>query len=612
MRNPFKPMIKYFTQDMKLRSKFIITNLILMFIPTVVMIIVLSIQLSDILTSNYIYTEQELLSQTTTNLENTLTNVIDINNNICNNNFLANVANYPCTSDYSRLFSAYNANELSELSTYINNSIDHNIISAIKVYFADDYEYLLDSSFYFDSAIYDKLNTVQNSYWHGIFAGTKTTSLMCPEFYLTTGERASLGNYAYIKRINTPGTFDEAIYIAIYFTDSSIGSTLTTNNSEESQIVSYIINSRNTMVATSNSALSGKYLLDYETAISHSMASKIFTTVADSSENYYAGAQKIVGSDWYLITVIPISTVSDITNNLVFNFIKTYLIFVVIALLVSILISQSMAKRIRLVIEKIKLAKTGRPKKLEIEAGNDEIGDLIETYNYMAEEMNQLLEKQTQDAKDLRKSEFNALQAQINPHFLYNTLDMINWMAIKGQVDDISDAVQSLSRFYKLTLSKGNNVVNVRDELEHVSLYVKLQNMRFKNNINFIIDVPDELLDYKIPKLIMQPIVENSILHGIMEKESKSGNIVIMGWAEEEYLVFIISDDGIGMSEDTIKQIFNPNKPKDSSGNGSNIGVYNTHKRLMLYQNSDEGLIYNSTLGKGTEVEFHIAKNSEY
>lgn len=223
--------------------------------------------------------------------------------------------------------------------------------------------------------------------------------------------------------------------------------------------------------------------------------------------------------------------------------------------------------------------------------------------------MEELMEKQAKAAEDLRIAEFNSLQAQINPHFLYNTMDMINWMALQGQTDEISHAVQSLSRFYKLTLSRKKGISTIARELEHVTIYVQLQNMRYHDSIELITDIPDELSEYQIPKLTLQPVVENSILHGILEKESKSGTIVITGWMENEDVVLLISDDGIGISPEILSTILSGNG-KSQSG-GTNIAVYNTHRRLQILYGNDYGLTYSSNPGEGTEVEIRFPAHRE-
>ena len=218
--------------------------------------------------------------------------------------------------------------------------------------------------------------------------------------------------------------------------------------------------------------------------------------------------------------------------------------------------------------------------------------------------MNQLIKKQAKAAEDLRIAEFNSLQAQINPHFLYNTMDMINWMAQQGRTLEVSNAVQNLSRFYKLTLSRKKGISSIAKEEEHVSIYVHLQNMRYHDSISLISDIPDELMEYQIPKLTLQPVVENSILHGILEKPSKSGTIVLTGWVEEEDIVLLISDDGVGIAPDKLPVILSGNGTSISGG--TNIAIYNTHRRLQVLYGTKYGLSYSSHLGQGTEVLIRI------
>jgi two-component system sensor histidine kinase YesM len=218
--------------------------------------------------------------------------------------------------------------------------------------------------------------------------------------------------------------------------------------------------------------------------------------------------------------------------------------------------------------------------------------------------MNLLMDKQAQAAEDLRIAEFNSLQAQINPHFLYNTMDMINWLAQQGRTSEVSNAVQSLSRFYKLTLSRKQSISTIASEEEHVSIYVHLQNMRYHDSIQWISDIPDELMEYSIPKLTLQPVVENAILHGILEKETKEGTIVLTGWTEDEDIVLLISDDGVGIPANKLPTILSGTG--QSSSGGTNIAIYNTHRRLQILYGDRYGLTYSSKPGQGTEVLIRI------
>lgn len=166
----------------------------------------------------------------------------------------------------------------------------------------------------------------------------------------------------------------------------------------------------------------------------------------------------------------------------------------------------------------------------------------------------------------------------------------------------ISD--QSLSRFYKLTLSRKQSISTIAQETEHATIYLEIQNMRYHNSISFVSDIPDELMEYQIPKLTLQPLIENAVLHGILEKDDKTGTIVLTGWIEDTSIVLLISDDGVGIPSEKLSAILSGNG--NSTSGGTNIAVYNTHRRLQILYGPDYGLTYSSTPGSGTEVEIRI------
>ena len=281
-----------------------------------------------------------------------------------------------------------------------------------------------------------------------------------------------------------------------------------------------------------------------------------------------------------------------------------YLAFLVLALILAHYMSRSITNRISSVIHQMSKVRKGSLSPMESPVYHDEIGDLIDTYNYMTRKMDQLMADQAKAAEELRIAEFHSLQAQINPHFLYNTMDMINWLAQQGRTDDVSTAVQSLSRFYKLTLSRKQSISTIAQETEHATIYLEIQNMRYHNSISFVSDIPDELMEYQIPKLTLQPLIENAVLHGILEKDDKTGTIVLTGWIEDTSIVLLISDDGVGIPSEKLSAILSGNG--NSTSGGTNIAVYNTHRRLQILYGPDYGLTYSSTPGSGTEVEIRI------
>lgn len=289
----------------------------------------------------------------------------------------------------------------------------------------------------------------------------------------------------------------------------------------------------------------------------------------------------------------------------VFGFVCAYVACIIAALLIATFLSRSFTGRLSTVINQMAQSRSALPVALPDSDTQDEIGDLISSYNYKSHMINKLVSEQAKAAEDLRNAEFNTLQAQMNPHFLYNTMDMINWLAQQGRTNEVTTVVQKLSRFYKLTLSRKQSLSTIADELEHVSIYVDLQNMRFHDMIDFIVDVPDTLMDYSIPKLTFQPIVENSIQHGILEKEEKQGTIVLTAWTDGQNIVLLISDDGVGIPENILEHLLDENQ-LPARGSGSQIAVYNTHRRLQLFYGGEYGLKYKSTPGEGTEVEIRI------
>ncbi len=215
-------------------------------------------------------------------------------------------------------------------------------------------------------------------------------------------------------------------------------------------------------------------------------------------------------------------------------------------------------------------------------------------------------EQVTKEQKKLRMAEFELLQAQINPHFLYNTLDAIVWSAEAGNQRQVVDMVGSLSEFFKTSLNRGKEVVSIKDELQHVRSYLEIQKIRYQDILDYEIDVPAELFDYQIPKITIQPIVENALYHGIKNKRC-GGKISIKAWEVEKDMIIEVSDNGIGMDENRLNEVKN-----ELSGNESKsatiYGMYNVNERIRLSYGDKYGISINSTFGEGTEVYILLPK----
>lgn len=597
--NGIKKMIRFYSHDMKLKHKLLVSHLILILAPILIISALFYGQLFNIIVANTKDTELNLARETVSNIENTVENIRNISGDIIKDeHFTELLTNSSVPSGVKKGSPLYS--DIVSFTQSVNAKIDGVNVTDIKIYLDTPYKNLYKDTG-LSNGILRPISDIQNSYWHGIFASTEKRQLLCPTLYLTSGEEQNSGQIAFMRKITTGNTAESA-YVAVYFNKNYISSLLKKYTTLQGS-AKYIINERDALVASSNTNLVGKYLVYYNEIPPLVPDTNKFETKYFSSDKCYISYQVISGANWYMISVIPVNSIWSENKILITEFLLSYVIILAFACVISLNLSNSIVKRILAVIQKMKSVKTTKPAPLNTLPAHDEIGDLIETYNYMVGEITKLSEEQLKTSSELRTAEFKALQAQINPHFLYNTLDMINWLSKKGLNEDVSNAVQALSKFYKMTLSKGNIVVTIEDELEHVSLYIKLQNMRYNNKIHYTADIPDNMLEYTIPKIIFQPVVENAIQHGIFCKESKEGNIVITGWMEEDTLVFLISDDGVGIPQEKIDQLL---AGKIQSSSGSGVGILNTHNRLQLYYDTNFGLSYRSKEGEYTEVEIRI------
>lgn len=238
----------------------------------------------------------------------------------------------------------------------------------------------------------------------------------------------------------------------------------------------------------------------------------------------------------------------------------------------------------------------------------DEIGKLAINFNEMLTRIKNLKGQVLAEQEEKRRYELQALQAQINPHFLYNTLDSIIWMAETND-SNIVPMTEALARLFRISLNKGNEEILLEKELEHVENYLIIQSMRYEDKFDFEIHIDEYVKKCKIIKLILQPIVENCIYHGIKKKKGK-GKIVINAFSQNAILKITVKDDGCGMTEEMCKKILSDEiVPENISGSG--IGVKNVNERIKLRFGKEFGLLYSSKPGEGTVVEYILPFTQE-
>ena len=590
--------------DMKLSSKFTLVLLLATTVPVLMMACFFYGKLYDMVVSYTIRQEQDTSAQTAPYIEELVQQIIDAHSGITDQEFFQTLFHQPVNSPFQMFLDSDSAQDFHD---YAEKLIASDMITGVQIYmdFPPQSVRLFNDELTKD--YFSPLSKARGTYWYGIFQGTQQSSLYCPEFYLGGREKREYGDLAYITSTTFyyQGSARQA-YIAVYSSSEHLNEMLK-DNLKLTGSVSYIINDRNAVVATSDSSLSGIYLLDYDTIENSFMSSNNFIERNILDTTVYAGFYNIKQPGWFMVTVLPSGPLITQSNTIMVQYILMYLGFLIFALFLAHSMSHSITNRISSVIHQMSKVRKGTLSPMSSPQYHDEIGDLIDTYNYMTRKMDQLMTEQAKAAEELRIAEFHTLQAQINPHFLYNTMDMINWLAQQGRTDEVSLAVQKLSRFYKLTLSRKQSISTIASEAEHVSIYLQIQNMRYHNSISFVCDIPDELMEYQIPKLTLQPIIENSVLHGILETPSKTGTIVLTGWLEDSDIVLLISDDGVGIPPEKLQTLLLENTYGiTSASSGTNIAVYNTHRRLQILYGNEYGLTYSSEFGKGTDVELRI------
>lgn len=318
---------------------------------------------------------------------------------------------------------------------------------------------------------------------------------------------------------------------------------------------------------------------------------------------------KTVGyTGWKIVRVAPVGIYSD---DVLFIQLAGLIGVVCLAILI-ILVNQSVSSQIARPVEQLqksveKLENGDLDAEIAI-GGSYEIQRLGRTVQSMAQEMKKLMADVVKEQESKHKSELDALQHQINPHFLYNTLSSIVWMIEKGRAEESVNMIGALSRLFRISLSKGRTIIRVGDELEHAKSYLTIQKVRYKNKFTVTFDTDPEVLELSTVKLIIQPLLENAIYHG-MEFMDGDGEITVRSQIRDRQLYIAVQDNGDGMPPDLCAKLLDPNAKVTqgkSGSRGSGLGMRNVHERIRLAFGAEYGLSIRSKLGWGTVVEAHL------
>ncbi|MEK3749186.1 sensor histidine kinase [Paenibacillus sp. FSL E2-8871] len=302
---------------------------------------------------------------------------------------------------------------------------------------------------------------------------------------------------------------------------------------------------------------------------------------------------------WKTVSIFPYDSIIQDAKSLSELIIKISLGFIVVALLLIYITASMFSKRIRMLIRMIRRLERGdfNPTNDEY-LGNDEIGQLHFAFKQMTTRLKSLITEVYQKELQNKEAELDLLQAQINPHFLYNTLGSISSLALKHQDTRIQDLVLHLAKFYRISLNKGKSILTINEELKLTQSYNAIQLIRFKGQLNITYNIDEAILPYSTVKLALQPFVENAVLHAVWNQESPL-NIHIKGIVENSDIILSVIDDGMGMSRETLHTLLD-----DKPGRG--YGISNVDRRIKLRFGEHYGVTVFSRLGIGTTVQIRL------
>jgi len=355
----------------------------------------------------------------------------------------------------------------------------------------------------------------------------------------------------------------------------------------------YLLNEENEILLSSDDKRTSPENLLSETGIS-------LNTNTEGGE-WIIRKNELNNGKMLLLSVVPRKVLAQGCGKIIREMLLFYLTICCLAYVLLRLGTRPFLMRIHKLDTTMEAVDQGILKLVETVEYGDELGKLIVRYNKMVQQIQCLMREQFVLGKAKSEAELYALQTQISPHFLYNTLDMMNWMAVKGETDKIRSVLSSMSRFYRMVLSRGDYIITLEEEIRMCQAYMEIQMMRKKKKLQFLLDVDEQVYPYLIPKITLQPLLENAVCHGIDEKNGGDGTVKLSGYIEDDRIVLRIQDDGAGMNPESMKQMY-------AEDDREHYGLKNVKTRLMIFYDNQAQLLCDSAPGIGTVITLKIPK----
>ncbi len=435
--------------------------------------------------------------------------------------------------------------------------------------------------FYVGKTWYQKIVTSEGAVW---FEPHDTSFVTAHDYntYISYG----VANYDYIT--NEPNGV-----ILIEFNADTIFSNLSNTDTISSNTY-YVLNEKNDILFTTDSNVED--IID----------SNVYFESLSHSSYYYSS---VLDNNWKVVGVISANEIArDALMQLGFAMIILLAIAITLAIVISIRRARQISEPLHTLVKQMEDTHGESDNTtLLIPSSTDEIIALYKSFNIMINNSNHYIEEIKKEQTNLRIANFKALQAQINPHFLYNTMDTIAWNIRLNENEKAVNSIMALTKFFRSSLRKGEDIIFLNQEFEQVTLYLDIQLFRYSDMLDYSIELDEDLEIYTIPKLCLQPIVENAIYHGIKNQDSY-GHISIRTKRYDEYYTIVIHDNGLGMTEERLQEVnaaLDQNLPLNTEESGG-YGVHNVNERIQIHFGPEYGLHYHSVAGEYTEVEVKL------
>ena len=327
--------------------------------------------------------------------------------------------------------------------------------------------------------------------------------------------------------------------------------------------------------------------------------SDVTKTVNIKGEDYKVSYIESDYTYWKTVGVFALSEALGSVNQLQVIILMMSIVIIALSFMASFFLSNSITKPIAKLKSLMKKAEEGE---LDLEYDsiyNDEVGQLGHSFNTMIASMKSLINLVYEEQKKKREAELEIFRAQIKPHFLYNTLDTIHWLVKENKNEESILVIKALTRLFRITLSKGKEIITVAEEIRHVESYLTIQSVRYEDKFDYVIECDEQIAQLRITKLILQPIVENAIYHGIKEKRGK-GYICANFYVDDNVIKIVIEDDGVGLAVDDVKRI--NGVLRGHVQQTTEYGIYNVNEKIQLAYGEQYGVFVESFLGKGTKI----------